>query len=112
IQLHGGQRAEWLIVADVNQGPSDVARLNQLLRKPARLRQLVLDDVKRGTEELQRIVAAADGLQQTARSLGCARHYSNTLFNIMRGGVFNDGYNLDTHDLRSEEHTSELQSLR
>jgi hypothetical protein len=99
MQLRGGQRAEWLIVADVNQGPSDVARLNQLLRKPARLRQLVLDDVKRGTAELQRIVAAADGLQQTARSLGCARHYSNTLFNIMRGGVFKDGYKLDTHDL-------------
>ncbi len=99
IQLRRGQSADWLVVADVNQGPSDVARLNQLLRKPARLRKLVLDDVKSGTEELQRIVAKADGLQQTARPLGCARHYSNTLFNIMRGGVFDNGYTLDTCDL-------------
>ena len=99
LQLRRGQGAEWLVVADVNQGPSDVARLNQLLRKPVRLQQLVLDDVKHGTAELQRIVAAADGLQQTARSLGCARHYGNTLFNIMRGGVFNDGYKLDTRDV-------------
>ena len=101
MQLRRGQSADWLVVADVNQGPSDVVRLNQLLRKPARLRQLVLDDVQRGTVELERIVARADGLQQTARALGCARHYSNTLFNIMRGGVFNDGYTLDTHDLRA-----------
>ncbi len=99
VELRRGQTADWLVVADVNQGPSDVARLNQLLRKPARLRRLVLDDVQRGTEELRRIVSGADGLQQTARSLGCARHYSNTLFNIMRGGVFNDGYTLDTCDL-------------
>ena len=59
----------------------------------------MLRDVQRGTEELQRIVASADGLQQTARPLGCARHFSNTLFNIMRGGVFADGYELDSRDL-------------
>ncbi len=99
IQLRGGQSTDWLVVADVNQGSVEVARLNRLLRKPARLRMLVMDDVQHGTVELQRIVAGADGLQQTARPLGCARHYSNTLFNIMRGGVFHDGYTLDTHDL-------------
>jgi len=99
MQLRRGQSSDWLIVADVNQGPSDVARLHQLLRKPAQLCKCVLDDVKHGTAELQRIVAAADGLQQSARSLGCARHYANTLFNIMRGGVFNDGYQLDRQDL-------------
>jgi hypothetical protein len=99
VSLSRGKSADWLVVADVNQGPSDVARLNRLLRQPARLRKLVLDDVQHGTAELERIVARADGLQQSARPLGCARHYSNTLFNIMRGGVFHDGYTLDTHDL-------------
>ena len=34
-----GQSADWLIVAEVNQGPSEVAGLNQLLRAPARLRK-------------------------------------------------------------------------
>ncbi len=99
MQLRRGQSIDWLIVADVNQGPSDVARINQLLRQPAPLRKSVLADVQHGTAELQRIVAAADGLQQSARSLGCARHYANTLFNIMRGGVFNDGYKVDSKDL-------------
>ena len=99
MQLRPGQSANWLIVADVNQSPSDVARLNLLLQKPAQLRKAVLADVQHGTEELQRIVATADGLQRSARALGCARHYGNTLFNIMRGGVFNDGYKIDSHDL-------------
>ncbi|MEI2723209.1 MAG: hypothetical protein V9H26_06575 [Verrucomicrobiota bacterium] len=99
MSLRRGQSTDWLIVADVNQGPSGVTRLNQLLRQPAQLRKSVLADVQRGTVELQRLVAAADGLQQTALPLGGARHYANTLFNIMRGGVFNDGYQLDTDDL-------------
>lgn len=99
IQLRRGQSSDWLMVADVNQGPSEVARLNQLLCQPGQLRKSVLADVQHGTAELQRIVAAADGLQQSARALGGARHYANTLFNIMRGGVFNDGYQLDRQDL-------------
>ena len=99
MSLRRDQSTDWLIVADVNQGAPSIARLNQLLGKPGQLRKLVLADVQHGTEELQRIVATADGLQQSARALGCARHYGNALFNIMRGGVFNDGYKLDTHDL-------------
>jgi hypothetical protein len=99
MQLRRGQSADWLITADVNQGPSDVARLNQLLQRPAPLRKAVLADVQRGTEELQRIVATADGLQQSGRALGCARHYGNTLFNLMRGGVFNEGYKVNSADL-------------
>jgi len=101
LQLRPNGRADWLLVADVNQGPCEVTKLNRLLRKPAKLRTMVLSDVRRGTEELQRIVSRADGLQQTARSLGCARHYSNTLFNIMRGGVFANGYTLDSEDLQA-----------
>ncbi len=46
-------------------------------------------------------MGAADGLQKTARPLSNARHYSNTLFNVMRGGIFNDGYKLDPDDLLS-----------
>jgi hypothetical protein len=97
--LRPGQVLDWLLVADVNQGPSEVAILNQLLRQPARLRKLVQADVEQGTRELERIVASADGLQKTARPLSNARHYANTLFNVMRGGVFNDGYKLEPRDL-------------
>lgn len=99
--LRPGATRDWLLVADVNQGPSEIAGLDRLLRQPARLRQAVLQDVQRGTEELKRIVASADGLQQTAQPLRDARHYANTLFNIMRGGVFAHGYEVESSDLRA-----------
>jgi hypothetical protein len=99
ITLRPGQTAEWLIVADVNQGPSQVAGLNRLLCTPAHLQKALLADVARGSAELERIVASADGLHRTALPLTNARQYSNTLFNVMRGGVFNEGYKLNPDDL-------------
>jgi hypothetical protein len=101
LSLKPGRSAEWLLAADVNQGPSEVAGLERSLRAPARLRKLVEADIERGSAELTRIVATADGLQKAALPLSNARHYSNTLFNVMRGGLFCDGYNLDADDLRA-----------
>jgi len=101
LSLRRGETADWLMVADVNRGPSNVVELNQLLRKPALLRRLVEADVARGTRELRCIVGAADGLQRTAEPLSNARHFANALFNAMRGGIFVDGYTLDATDLRA-----------
>ena len=101
LSLKPGQAADWLIVADVNRSSSDVVELNQLLRSPAKLRQLVEADIARGTQELQGVVGAADGLQRTAEPLGNARHFANVLFNAMRGGLFTTGYALDVKDLRA-----------
>jgi hypothetical protein len=101
LALPRGQTRDWYLVADVNQGPSDVAELNQLLREPTKLRKLVDADIARGTEELRRIVGKADGLQKTAQPLGNARHYSNVLFNVMRGGIFYDSYQVNPDDLQA-----------
>ncbi|HYV28807.1 MAG TPA: hypothetical protein VFA77_14825, partial [Candidatus Eisenbacteria bacterium] len=99
--LAPGQTVDWLIVADVGQSASDVVEINQLLKKPAQVRKSLLADVEHGTRELERIVAAADGLQRSANPLSDARHSSNTLFNVMRGGIFHDGYKVDSRDLQS-----------
>ena len=101
MNLPGGQTADWMLVADVGQGSSEVVALNRLLRNPRRLGKLVLADIDHGTQELERTVGAADGLQKTASPLSITRHYSNTLFNVMRGGLFSDGYKLDADDLRA-----------
>ncbi len=41
---------------------------------------------------------ASDGMQLTADKLRNTRHFSNTLFNIMRGGIFDDGYQIEKWD--------------
>ena len=99
--LRSGQSREWMLAADVDQGPVQIASLQKLLRKPAVLQKQTEADIAHGTEELWRIVARADGLQKTARPLGDARHFGNVLFNIMRGGIFPDGYRIDAADLQA-----------
>ena len=75
-----------MLVANVNQGPSDVEALQMKLRDPEALQQLVLEDIELGTRRLIGLTAAADGLQLTQDRLRTTRHYANTMYNIMRGG--------------------------
>ena len=99
--MRPGQTRRWLFAADVDQGPVAVARLRHELHAPAMLQKKVAADIRRGAEELWRMVASADGVQQSARALGDARHFNNVLCNVMRGGIFPDGYQLESADLFS-----------
>jgi hypothetical protein len=68
---------------------------------PAELVAAVDEDVRAGSDRLRAIVGSSDGLQATGDDLTTARHYTNVLFNVMRGGVFADGYHVDRDDLRA-----------
>jgi hypothetical protein len=94
------QSRQWHIVADVNQDSRHVANLARLLKNEgeAIINQLE-NDIERGTAELIKYVANADGLQASADESTTAHHFANVLFNIMRGGIFTDGYQVDKHDL-------------
>jgi hypothetical protein len=89
---------EWMIVAEINQESGNVANLSHTIKTRDNLKQLVDADIEKGTANLRRIVSNADGLQVGSDELSCARHFSNTLFNIMRGGIFTDNYTLDKTD--------------
>jgi hypothetical protein len=90
--LDKDEKKEWFIIADVNQDASDVVHISELIRKSNNIPKQLMDDVAQGTEYLVKNVASADGLQTTEDTLICSRHFSNTLFNVMRGGFFDDGY--------------------
>lgn len=111
LNLRPNAAALWHIVADVHQGPSQIAAINKLLGQPARLRRLVDEDIKSGDNELCRIVARGDGFQKSARPLGDARHFNNVLFNVMRGGVFPNGYTLDRADLSDFIHNADKEGV-
>jgi hypothetical protein len=100
LQLAPGDERDWLIVADVDQGPVELAALRRTLASEPRLEQLVLDDAAESTRRLAAIVAGADGLQKTGDRLGSAHHFANVLFNVMRGGIFEAGYTIFAADLR------------
>ena len=98
MNLGKNDEKEWFLIADVNQDSADVANLNQLVQKAEDLKQQILDDVEAGTEKLKRIASNADGIQKSGTELCYARHYSNTLYNVMRGGIFANNYQIDKTD--------------
>lgn len=98
IELETGSKSRWHIVADINKDHSQVADLRQMLKAAIGLEQQIADDVARGTQNLERIVANADGLQLTGDELSANRHFSNVLFNEMRGGIFDQDYKIDRAD--------------
>jgi hypothetical protein len=47
---------------------------------------------------LEKLVAGADGLQVSGDQLCSAHHFANVMFNVMRGGIFADGYKFQAQD--------------
>jgi len=100
LELNKDESKEWVLVADINKDSADVANLNQHLKVEKEIGRLINEDIVQGTHNLIKIVADADGLQLGSDELSYARHFSNTLFNVMRGGIFNDNYNINSEDFR------------
>lgn len=119
--LQPNEEKEWMIVANVNQNHSAIVQLSESIQNDKGLLKKVLADVKLGTENLIKLIAASDGLQSTADGLKDTRHFSNVLFNVMRGGIFDDNYQIENRDFSNylrkanhkvfEETQTELQQL-
>ena len=86
------------MVANVNQGPSQVVEIAEILKHNNDVMHKVNEDIELGTQRLNNLVSASDGFQLTADKKRNARHYSNTLFNIMRGGIFDENYTIEKKD--------------
>jgi hypothetical protein len=98
--LSPAEERAWHIVAEVNQDHCSIASLvNSLRGDETELRTQLEEDIAKGTKELLSIVASADGLQLTGDRLSTAHHFSNTLFNTMRGGIFADNHTISKADL-------------
>jgi hypothetical protein len=98
ISLLAGSETNWKIVANVNQNHAQVVELCQKIKNKAELDRQIQEDIDSGTEKLVELVASADGQQFTADKLIDSRHFSNVLFNIMRGGIFDDNYRIKKAD--------------
>jgi hypothetical protein len=100
VALPASSRKEWSLVADVEQDAASVAALVGFLKSGENLRAQLDEDIARGTMDLVRLVAAADGLQCTRDGLNSDRHFSNALFNMMRGGIPEHGYQISRSDFK------------
>lgn len=98
IVLSPSAHKEWMIVANVNQNHSSIARLREQIKSNQDLPAAIQNDIDEGTRQLIELNAAADGFQVTNDIRRDARHFSNVLFNIMRGGTFDFNYQIEKWD--------------
>jgi len=98
IELAPEASRQWQIVANIEQSQADVVELQHDLAKPAEVREAIAQSVESGTQKLANIMASGDGFQATAEENVTVHHYANVLFNILRGGVFDDEYNVSASD--------------
>ncbi|NHF59522.1 hypothetical protein FK220_009230 [Flavobacteriaceae bacterium TP-CH-4] len=98
ISLKSGDERHWMIVAEVNQSRGAIAKITDKIKNRKNLSQIVLEDIEKGSKNLLALNAGADAMQLTADKLRNTRHFSNTLFNIMRGGIFDNNYTIEKAD--------------
>lgn len=104
INLAANEQKQWLIIADVNHNHSSIVQLSNRIKNDQNLFQTIQQDIFEGTQQLIKFVAASDGLQLTEDTLKDTRHFSNTLFNIMRGGIFDNNYQINKQDFTQYLH--------
>lgn len=101
IQIDPSERREWFTVTNVNQSISQVNKIVAELKSNKDFKIEIQKDIDNGTKNLVALNAASDGLQMSADKMRDARHFSNTLFNIMRGGIFDNNYSVELQDFVS-----------
>lgn len=101
VNLEPNASQKWQLIANVNQNQSQIIEMNRSLTSNTDLETSIREDIDRGTQNLLQLIAGSDGLQVTNDPLKDARHYSNVLYNIMRGGTFDNNYRVDKNDFVS-----------
>lgn len=99
----------WKIIANVNQSQSQIINLRHDLQDRAAISEKIEADIESGSRSLITLVSGADGFQCTSDHLNDSRHYSNVLFNVMRGGTFDENYSIRKSDFTDYiEHSNHL----
>jgi len=100
LELAPGTARTWQIVADVEKSQAEVVELARQLGHRRGLAASIDASVRRGSDELARIMSSCDGFQATAEETVTEYHYANVLFNVLRGGYFPHQYEVIGRDFR------------
>ena len=98
IELGPNQQKDWMLIGNVNQDHVSIASMIDRIKNDKQLVVAVQNDIDNGTKRLIELNASADALQLTGDKQRDTRHFANTLFNIMRGGIFDDNYQIEKWD--------------
>jgi len=98
LELVPKARSSWQLVANIEQTQSEVVALCRQLKNRNALAQSISESIEQGSDHLARIMGSSDGFQLTAQENVATHHYANVVFNVLRGGFFNNQYIIDKRD--------------
>lgn len=96
--LSPNEHCTWRCIANVNQSQSQVIALIDAISTSEDIVHELNIDVQCGSDALVHRMMSVDGIHLTGDPLIDSRHYSSSLFNAMRGGVFPENYTIVKHD--------------
>lgn len=97
LDLAPGETRAWRLVIDTDRTQAQVSARAAALRGCPAAAELDTAQAE-SRRRLRALVGAADGIQSGGDELATAHHFANTLFNVMRGGVFAFGSDADGRD--------------
>ena len=98
LELAPQSSKHWQLVANIEQTQTQVVGLRRQLAYTDDVVKAVASSVSEGSDNLARIIARGDGFQLMAEENVAVHHYANVLFNILRGGVFDEQYQVSSRD--------------
>lgn len=98
LRLKPDEKSEWYLFADVNKTQSQITQIIDWLKKSQNPIRDVENGIIKNNDKLVSALASADAFQQTRSSINNLHHTANVLFNVLRGGVFNNQYEVKTSD--------------
>lgn len=98
LELGSNASSTWQLVANVEQTQSQILALKKALRSPQQVAKNIQQSIVQGDDELAAILAKADGFQSINEETVAVHHYANTLFNVLRGGIFHNQYKISKAD--------------
>ncbi|HSV76524.1 MAG TPA: hypothetical protein VLH37_05775 [Bacteroidales bacterium] len=96
--LAANEKKAWYLIADVAKDHTEIVAIQNNIEKQSNLIDYIEKSVEHCSHRLSRLVAAADGVQHTGDALNDRRHFANVLFNLLRGGIFEQGYQIEKTD--------------
>ncbi|MBS4014366.1 MAG: hypothetical protein KGZ97_11525 [Bacteroidetes bacterium] len=98
IDLKPTESAIWYQVIDTAKDYYDLEVLENILANETDHASFIEKCINQNIKDLENLVKLSDGIQTSPDNINDQRHFNNTLFNIMRGGIFRDVYQINTAD--------------
>ncbi len=97
IMVKDSESTVWNIIMDTGKDICDIRDIETRI-SDYNFKQILQKAIDEGTQNLLKLVAQSDGFQLTGNEKTVHRHFSNVLFNLMRGGIFDNGYTINKND--------------